>query len=567
MSASINKITVFKLKNDDISEIQFDRFAEIKNDQYSFDGQRYPYRLFFYRHFLSDADWLPLFDELNLGLAPDLKPVKLSNGFIFLIKTNKSYYALTGGVGHMYLKKAVEIEHGFGLDIAQKILSVQELRGLAQKDTSGIVNSLDRVFRGKYNPSSDVNNLKRVLTHVRGKLKKDSLYIDKIGKSFIASDSFTVNGSKTLDSIVVFLQSLDEVCDIQTKQISIPQLAHINKKASAGLIRNLMNQLVHTISIYSADDNSLFLDNEDIGYLPDRAAKYQVIYKRRQYDCATYTDVFEKVAGLLQNISENDRVEEFSRINLGIFFDDGNEERRDLFYFICGDIIHENEVYFINNRQWYKASEDFIRRLDEEIDNVEFITPEELELLEWNEDFADERSYNSGQQNHLCLDRKLVRIAAEKGGIEFCDLLRRHHDTIELLHVKNDCGAALRALFAQGFVAVKLYDEDNEFRQKVCSGDLQESGHPLTAQQKQILMDLATMHKRDIKLVYCIFDNKDSHWVRTDAVSTSEKLKGTLTTFAKVDLLERASSVRAMGYGVAVTRIKPYIEAPYNNEK
>jgi hypothetical protein len=39
---------------------------------------------------------------------------------------------------------------------------------------------------------------------------------------------------------------------------------------------------------------------------------------------------------------------------------------------------------------------------------------------------------------------------------------------------------------------------------------------------------------------------------------TSEVLKGALTTFTKVDLLDRATNIRAMGYDVALCRIKPY---------
>ena len=107
-------------------------------------------------------------------------------------------------------------------------------------------------------------------------------------------------------------------------------------------------------------------------------------------------------------------------------------------------------------------------------------------------------------------------------------------------------------------MSAKLYDEDAEFKSKVHSADLQQAAPALTDEQKQVLSSLSEMLKKDMKIVYAIFDSTQSHHVSPEARATSERLNGTLTTFAKVDLLERVSSIRAMGYNVAVTRIKPY---------
>jgi len=119
-------------------------------------------------------------------------------------------------------------------------------------------------------------------------------------------------------------------------------------------------------------------------------------------------------------------------------------------------------------------------------------------------------------------------------------------------------GAALRALFAQGFVSAKLYDEDAEFKAKIHTAVLQRANPELTDEQRRVLANLEHKLKRHIKIVYAIFDDKSSHCVVSNPESTSQILNGTLTTFAKVDLLERVNSIRAMGYNVAVTRIRPY---------
>jgi hypothetical protein len=64
----------------------------------------------------------------------------------------------------------------------------------------------------------------------------------------------------------------------------------------------------------------------------------------------------------------------------------------------------------------------------------------------------------------------------------------------------------------------------------------------------------------EMHIIFAVFDEKPSHTVAPSASLTSEVLKGALTTFAKVDLLDRVTNMRAMGYEVAVCRIKPYAE-------
>ena len=126
-----------------------------------------------------------------------------------------------------------------------------------------------------------------------------------------------------------------------------------------------------------------------------------------------------------------------------------------------------------------------------------------------------------------------------------------------LIHVKHAYGAALRALFAQGFVSAQLYSESIEFKDAVQNVRFTESTG-LSDTAKNMLKRLADRQRREIKIVFAIFDDRPSHKVSQEAATTSEKLYGTLTTFAKVDLLGRVDSIRSKGYDVAVTRIKPY---------
>jgi uncharacterized protein (TIGR04141 family) len=500
----------------------------------------------------------------TLNIGEGKIPNTLASGFIMLVRlNNSSFYGLSGGVGHIHLKKNCKIEPRFGITLAEVILSFAELKGLEQKDTSGEVNYLNRAFRGRYNPDGDFNNLKRVLTNVRGSLRKGNEFYEEIGRSIQASDALSVNGAKTFIHIFKLLVIIDELWVSGEKKMSIPQLEHINKKFNSELLETLEKELIRTLCNYSQDDaSSLFLDNEEIGYLPDRVEKYNLIFDRRRRSAESYEGVFEHVREKLESLDVDEQVTAFQRMSLELEFDDGTTEKRQLFYFICGDIEYDNNVYFANNKLWFRASDEYIDKLDFEIDNIEHITPENLDLIEWDVNrFAGQRAenqYNSENTGFLLMDCRLVKIADERGGIEFCDLLKENGGEIQLVHVKHDCGAALRALFAQGFVSAKLYAESDEFRQNVHSCQLTGVDDTFRTSADSTLRALSGKHRREIKVIFAIFDNKNSHKVPTTASTTSDYLNGTLTTFAKVDLLERVNSIRSMGYGVAITRIRPY---------
>ena len=437
----IHKLTVYKLGNGLFKSITVPSYKLVAEDAWNAKNKTYPYRLFFHKRGPFLAPWLSVFRPLTLNVASKDLPQSTVSGFILLIQVESSIYAVTGGVGYIHLRKHLSIEHRFGIELAQRILAIPELRGLSQKDTSGVVNTLDRVFRGFYNPQVDVNNLKRVLTHVRGTLKKQNPLQATIGSSIRASDALTVNGSKRFQDIISFLIEVQRLMTNQTQKISIPQLEHINKKHHQTLLVALELAMVEKLVHYSPDEtHTLFLDNEDIGYLPDRVMFFELLYNRRKYQADTFVEVFEYVRDLLCDISATtDRQNAFYGMSLRLHFDDNATETRALSFFICGDIEYKNDVYFLNNRLWYRASDEFIKLMENELDNIEYLDPSAIGLKEWDKlKYPTEKDFNTAHKDLLVLDRRLVKISGEKGGIEFCDLLRTTPKMVELLHVKQD---------------------------------------------------------------------------------------------------------------------------------
>jgi len=460
-----------------------------------------------------------------------------------------------------------QIEPRFGLVVAKKVLATHELKGLIQKDASGIVNNLDRVFRGVYNPEGDIDNLHRVLTNLRASFDKGSQKHQDIGSSIRAGDSLSVNKTRDLQGIFAFIQQVDTLWECTDTGLKIPELEHISKKHEKDLLADLNRSLAEMICAHQNGDAAalpLFLDNVGMGYLPDRVVEYTVCYNRKRTPCDSHEAVFDEVGRILAQSSTDGTLLHTVLENIKIklkFDDDYVGKYRAILDYVCGDLVLGQDAYFISNGLWFRANADFIDRVNEELDEVEFISPDALSLQDWTESGQTaEKDYNLKHAQHdlVVLDRRKVQVDIEKGKIEFCDLLRVQGDDVHLIHVKHACGAELRALFAQGYVSAQLYSESPEFKAKVRKADV-ESSAALSSGDKQVLSGLADISKRQITVVYAIFDKKRSHVPSVDPPTTiGEGLKGTMTLFPKIDLLGRVQAIRAMGFKVAVTRIKPY---------
>jgi uncharacterized protein (TIGR04141 family) len=552
---SVNRVTVYRLKITNFEQLDLANYIEVFSNTFRLENTDYPYLLYFLPQCRpKEASWFRLFSSLPLNLDRNQIPKVLFSGFILIVKVADSFYGLCGGLGHTVLTKQ-PIEHRFGIVLAQKILSIPELKGLVQKDTSGEVYALNRVFRATYNPYGDLSNLKRVLTHIRGKLDSKNQFCESIGKSIKAGDSLSVTGKKSFKDIIIFLKMVEELWQSDRTGLSIPQLEYIDKKFEAGLLEQLEKTLVNIIRGNSNEViNSLFLDNPDIGYLPDRTEKYILICNRIRYEAETCDGVFRHISDIFNGLSNEEMVIMLHKMRVKVIFDNDQFETYPLYKLICGDIYYQNNIYFLNNGLWYRASEEFVSSLNQEIDNVPFVEPESLLLNEWGN--GGEDVYNNNHTALSVLHKKLIHITGEKGPIEFCDLMKVDSDgLVWLIHVKPGSGAKLRALFAQGYVSARLYSDSNEFRDKVHRAEL--SGN-ITSPDKQKLAALETRLKRNFTIVFAIYDNTASHKVGSNARTTTEYLKGTLTAFAKVDLLGRVVDLRRMAYNVALTRIKPY---------
>lgn len=559
--ATFGKLTIYRFEEfESVKKATnpFDGFESVTTGSHNIGDHTIDYHLFFLRQSKpQDASWYKGFKPL-LGGVKHSTPVITLPGFILLAEIEDSVYALTGGSGSAAVRSKRIARH-FGLDLARKLVSTSELRGLSQKDTSGNVNYIDRAFNHGYNPLGDSGNLKRILTHLRASISKDNERYAEVGRSITAGDALTANGKKSFLELMQFVKTVDEVWKLDTTLLAIPELEQLHKKSDAVLIQKLTLCLIETLADYDEMRHNFFLDSQEIGYLPDRVSDYELVEARKTGTAycacedmlAEFCDILNAVSGV------ESRLKRFQKARVKITFDDGHYEKVELAKHICGDITYKSEVYFINQGVWYKASSAFLNQIDEELDQVEYISPEQLGLTPWGSEYPDEDRFNRGQSGLHLLDKFFVKVGSERGIIEFCDLLGEHESEFRLIHVKRAHGAALRALFAQGAVSAQFFAQSVEFQECVFNARLS-GGGALPEATKKLLANLRGVRRFNVRVVFAINDRVPSHSVSNESSAITEMLKGTLTPFAKVDLLTRVDALRAMGYNVSVTRIRPY---------
>ena len=151
-TTGLNRLTVYKLPPQNLSAIAVPSYKLAATGKLTVEKQKISYRLLFYKKGPYAPSWFSTFESLNLTLPQKDWPETMISGFILLAHVGATVYAVTGGIGHIHLRSRVPIEHRFGIDLAQRILALADLRGLVQRDTSGVVNVIDRGFRARYNP-------------------------------------------------------------------------------------------------------------------------------------------------------------------------------------------------------------------------------------------------------------------------------------------------------------------------------------------------------------------------------------------------------------------------------
>ena len=555
---TLDKLSVYRLKQASIDGLAFSKHKKVKSGKWKSGRASMSYHLFFRRDKPHNARWYSAFEDL-VDIPKHEIPQNMGSGFILVVQTSTSCYGLTGGLSHSDLRKGADVDFHFGIELAQRIISLAELGSMGQRDTGGTVNSIIRRFRDGYNPKTDAANLRRILNNVTGRLsKRENPLYSEIGSSIVASDALGVNGAKDFEAIMKFIQSVDRLRKNDKKLITIPSLQRLSKRSHAVLIEDLESALVDQLIEFEPDRNrAFFLDNTGVPGFIDRASQFTVSLARRHNATSSVDEAIKAAGDFLRDFGQReDQIAALHRLKLKVEFDDGFPMDGDFLRHLCGDVVHAQDNVFLDCGSWYKADKAYLKAAKAWVDNIEYIDPAAIGLNEWSN--GNEDDFIVSHKSMVLLHKRLVRCDGNSK-VEFCDLLADDVNGLNVIHVKRGAGARLRELFAQGSVACTAY-QDSGFQAKIFAGDLENQGgwRSLTAAERRKLANLERRQLREFKIVFAIFDDIRSHRVSNNAKTTSAVLKGTLSTFAMYDLLNHCRTIQETGMNVAVTRIRPY---------
>ena len=561
----LKKTTVFRIPEESFGDFKHDDYSEVASGALQTRERTAAYRLFFAHFEAKDPAWLATFAGLDLAIGVGERPQVQHAGFIMLVGIAGHCYAVTGGLGHLHLKSVVEVEPDFGLELAERILVAGEVKGLAQRDTGSKVFALDRHFGGLYNPEEDMANLKRILKKLRAVIDSKNPHHSDIGKSIVASDALSVTGDKSFSAIVEFVIQVDDLYRRGTRSLRVPRLKPLMGKDRA-LVEELERTLVAKFVTLPDGHRSFHLDVFEVPV--DDVTEFR-IRTRPEILEVTYQDLMLAIGGRLRELASHaERITALKGFRLRYWV--GSIESEDVLFYrlLCGDVEYGGESYYLFSNRWYRADKDYIKLLNTELDQLRYLPAEDLQLLPWSQP-DDGSDYGEGVYNdahaatHVVLDRRTISVSEHRGPIEFCDLLLNCKIGTFLIHVKHGHGASLRELFSQGYVSAQLYASSVEFRSSVHQGVLSERQPPLSPADLATVASLENSARGSLTVVFAIFDDEPTSESNREG-RVLEALGGTLTTFAKVDLLGRVATIRDLGYMIALTRIKPF-PAPRSN--
>ncbi len=198
---------------------------------------------------------------------------------------------------------------------------------------------------------------------------------------------------------------------------------------------------------------------------------------------------------------------------------------------VYAEIDNADKTYLLSGGKWYAVSASFVAEVNASVQALENKT---VELP--NYDDTNEATYNAraAAQNpsYALMDRKNIPYGAARSSIELCDLFS---DRKQLIHVKRGASSdVLSHLFSQGAVSAEAFAMAADFRDK-CRTRLPASHRSLVPKDRP---------------------SYDAYEVVFAVITGSLKgLAEALPFFSRINLRNRAQTLRALGYRVSLTKV------------
>lgn len=398
-------------------------------------------------------------------------------GAIVFLQVGEKWVALAFGNGYHKLK-ATEYEEEFGIITTLNALDPEKIKSLdaMQPDSAKKqrIQSPKHSNLFQFGITGNENTIQSMTGHVKSKY-------ENLFKNITGGNTLRISTNVDASQMTDLCSKIIEIYGKEDYKTNFPSYLNVKAVKKRIIIDKLDSKLIE--AIHNKQDNLSLSFPEIIDYASDYSFTYSGfkndIGECLEVDIKDYFSNFddEVIKTIDFDTIKNKHKLEFS----GPAY---NKSSYSIYKCLLFDCKLENTTYHLFNGEWYSVNDDFIKNIEEELD--EYFIPRHNILIECNK--AKEEDYNISVEEHyieekekdnnrdkdknktkkvICLDKKHINPNGTTQ-VEPCDLIYIEDNYLELAHIKVGAESnKLSHLFNQGLNSLKLLKQEKESKEKL----------------------------------------------------------------------------------------------------
>jgi|GEM_PF-2439206 len=398
-------------------------------------------------------------DPLSSLTNSDVELGYSNGGAALLVALDGQAYALTyGTLGQFMIDRKVQ-DPTFGVSFAVRALLADEIRHVRRR-MIGILGRVDRSFVPGGQPIRmyGIDQWGEIVGQVSGLAHNPNLTVCRRTKKptkVEGSEALRIDLSTDPSGMLADLREVDRVCRQDSPLADLEFITQIRPiPPSDPRIAELADVLDKRLATANPLGIGLAVPGELISEI-ENVQSYQIQVPKSGLRSTLIPDLdLGAILSHTHNNLEGERWRNLQNGRLTIYADKAGSEEitsTPISRWVTAEVPAGGSQLLLHEGAWYEIGDQHRQFLRKEISQI-LHKSSTITLPPWTPNIPDEDAYNRSAAAHdpslVLLDKKLLRIAQHRRGIEACDLLGPNN---ELIHVKRASGSSpLSHLFAQG---------------------------------------------------------------------------------------------------------------------